>query len=226
MTIQEGISIIRSLINKTSDDNTYTDELLYELLSKARAEILDKEYNKFEFKSNFDRQSICVPMCVSTSHDCECVPVGCKVLRSRFRIPRSLTQRVRDSMEVYTLGEKRLLPMTKEQADSYKWSAIRCKSIGWEIRNQFLILWNADTVNAFPRVVRVDMVPEDVVDLASIPKCDEQGNYTGETCVDPYMVDLKMKAAYEMLAYERVLKFLGIKEQFPHDMTNNTSPVN
>ena len=62
MTIQEGISIIRSLINKTSDDNTYTDELLYELLSKARAEILDKEYNKFEFKSNFDRQSNCVPM--------------------------------------------------------------------------------------------------------------------------------------------------------------------
>ena len=226
MTIQEGISIIRSLINKTSDDNTYTDELLYELLSKARAEILDKEYNKFEFKSNFDRHSICVPMCVSTSHDCECVPVGCTVLRSRFRIPRSLTQRVRDSMEVYTLGEKRLLPMTKEQADSYKWSAIRCKSIGWEIRNQFLILWNADTVNAFPRVVRVDMVPEDVVDLASIPKCDEQGNYTGETCVDPYMVDLKMKAAYEMLAYERVLKFLGIKEQFPQDMTNNASPVN
>jgi hypothetical protein len=226
MTIQEGISIIRSLINKTSDDNTYTDELLYELLSKARAEILDKEYNKFEFKSNFDRHSICVPMCVATSHDCDCVPVGCTVLKSKFRIPRSLTQRVRDSMEVYTLGEKRLLPMTKEQADSYKWSAIRCKSIGWEIRNQFLILWNADTVNAFPRVVRVDMVPEDVVDLASIPKCDEQGNYTGETCVDPYMVDLKMKAAYELMAYERVLKFLGIKEQFPHDMTNNASPVN
>lgn len=116
--------------------------------------------------------------------------------------------------------------MTKEQMDSYKWSAIRSKSIGWEIRNQFLILWNADTVNAFPRVVRVDMVPEDVVDLASIPKCDENGNYTGETCVDPYMVDLKMKAAYELLAYERVLKFLGIKEQFPHDMTNNASPVN
>ena len=133
MTIQEGISIIRSLINKTSDDNTYTDELLYELLSKARAEILDKEYNKFEFKSNFDRHSICVPMCVATSHDCDCVPVGCTVLKSKFKIPRSLTQRVRDSMEVYTLGEKRLLPMTKEQADSYKWSAIRSKSIGWEI---------------------------------------------------------------------------------------------
>jgi hypothetical protein len=35
-----------------------------------------------------------------------------------------------------------------------------------------------------------------------------------------------MKGAYEMMAYERVLKFLGIKEQFPHDMTNNANPTN
>jgi hypothetical protein len=223
MTVQEGIAILRSIVNQTSDDNTYTDEFLYELLAKARAEILDKEYNKFDFKSPFDRENICVPLCVATSHDCDCVPVGCKVLKSKFKVPRSLTMRGRDTMEVYTLGEEKLLPSNKEQMDSFKWSEFRKNAIGWEIRNDFLILWNADIVNGYPRVVRVSMIAEDPVVLASVPKCDSNGNYTGETCADPYIVDLKMKSAYEMLAYQRVLDFLQVKAKFPVDETNNSN---
>lgn len=223
MTIETGISIIRSLINQYSDDSSYTDELLYELVAKARSEIMDKEYNKFEYKSDWDYQHICVPMCVATNHDCDCVPVGCKVLKSKFQLPRPLTARNKNEFYVYTLGGTPLIPMNKRDYDLAQLSDILKDVIGYEIRDKWLILWGADTQRVIPKTLDIKMIPEDVVQLAQVPKCNANGTYTGETCLDPLILDMNMKGAYEMLAYQRVLDYLGVKAKFPDNPSNDSN---
>lgn len=223
MNIAKGISILRNIINQYSDDTSYTDEFLYELLAGARATLISREYNKFEKKSSFDISTFYMPMVVATSIDCECVRYGCKVLKSKFDIPRAILKRNKEAIQVYTLGGREIIPMTQLEYNSALLSPIKQNELGWEIKNKKLLLWNGNPITGSPKIIEIRMIPENIIELANIPKFDANCQLTGETCFDPYILDLPMKQELELAAFQMCLELLNIKAKFPRDYENNAT---
>lgn len=221
MRLEKYISILRNIVNKYSDDDKYTDEFYYELISSARARLISNEYAKFAKKSSFDKITFCMQMCIATSHDCDCVKYGCKVLKSKYKIPRPITSRNVEQIFVATLNGKPINPMTQDDYENAQLSPVKKDTMGFEIKNGMLLLWGADINLVSPRVIEITIIPEDIIELAEVPHCTTNGQLTGETCFDVYALDLPMRKEHDYAALQLCLEMLGIKEKFPQDHTND-----
>ena len=95
MTIGEIIQRIQSLYSKgvNSDDSRLMNRHIYNKLLTVRARLISQEAKKKQRISQWNYQTIpCVELIKVPAHDCPCIPpVGCEILRSKYKLPKPLS---------------------------------------------------------------------------------------------------------------------------------------
>lgn len=93
MTIRELIARVKSSYNAGvgSDDSRLRARLVYSKIKTAYADLLNDVRIRVR-ASDFTRTTIdCVQLVPSTHYECDCLPpLGCKVYRSKYKIPKPL----------------------------------------------------------------------------------------------------------------------------------------
>lgn len=178
MKIGELLSTIRLTIKEITDDSRYTDSYLWSLVVQAKATIVGNNIKNKSFISSWANNRFCMELELVKAEDCSCIPDNsCKVLRSKYKIPRPLVGRYRNAMQVKLL-DGRLLGMIEEyQLKSDSLDPIKSKSLRYSIINQFLYIWRSKTL----KCVYVDGVWENILEWQDIQ--------SQEDCNDIYELD-------------------------------------
>jgi len=115
MIVASHISAIRTMIKEFTDDTLYTDEFLANTLVSARNAIYNEELiKKGRNMSRFSYLSFCTPLVLDTFQDCKCVPsnLGCKVVKTKFEMPKVLIENILVVVEIPLQGVTVLVPLT------------------------------------------------------------------------------------------------------------------
>ena len=165
MKIWELLSTIRVTIKEITDDSKYTDSYLWSLVVQARATVLGNNIKGKSFISSWSSHRFCIELELVKAEDCSCVPDNsCKVLRSKYKIPRPLIGRYRDAMQV-KLMDGRLLGMIEQyQLKSDSLDPIKGEALRYSIINQYLYLWRSKTL----KCIYFDGIWENILDWKDI----------------------------------------------------------
>lgn len=223
-TINQHISALRILIKEQTDDSLYTDQFLYHLLTGATSTLHRRNIEKDRKVSPWNTQSYCISLEVANSHDCSCVPVGCKVLKSKDKIPTPLNSDNGPMMKVYTLDHVEIFRVDEAEQRASMLHPIKKNRLSYSIVNGKIVLWNGNTDHIIPRAITVKGLFNDVTEWASIEACDESGNTTGNCCYDIDNDNFPLDEDFTFAAYGLVLQQLGLALQKKSDDNNNNNP--
>ena len=219
-TIGNHLSNIRGLIKAYGrTQEGYTDEGLYNLFSVCRNEVLSNQLKKFQQVSDVNWYSICMKLEIAISHNCDCVPdsLECKILKSKYKLPSTLTGRNNSKIKLRTVGGKTINIVTEDDWFRKK-DNVNGHYYG-SIVNSYLIIWN---VPLTLKVVLISAIWSDPIELGSIPNCNQDGVVVG-VCFDPMTTPYPLPEEYSRPVYELVLKLLSISLQIPQDQTNDSN---
>ena len=223
-TIGQHIYMLRGFIKQHSDDTPYTDEYLYDLFAKAAAVINERKASDFRKRSPWNMSTYCIGLCVALSHDCPCIPVGCKVLKSVYEIPKPIISRNRDLIWLRTLDYTEIPYVEAEEVFFRQYDLSFRNKLMFSIFNRRVIIWNAaiSDVKFKPKVIQVTGLFEDPSKWSAVQYCNNDGEEQGE-CYDVWSDDFPLDANYDMLAYQYVMEALKIPIQLTDDTTNDSS---
>ena len=95
MTIGEIVQRIQSLYSRgvESDDTRLMQRHIYNKLLTTRAKLISEQAKKKQRVSQWNYQTIsCIELIKVPAHECPCIPpVGCDMLRSKYKLPKPLT---------------------------------------------------------------------------------------------------------------------------------------
>ena len=169
MKIAELLSTIRLTIKEITDDSKYTDSYLWSLVVQARATVLGNNIKGKSFISSWSSHRFCIELELVKAEDCSCVPDNsCKVLRSKYKIPRPLIGRYRDAMQVKLLDGRLLGMIEQYQLKSDSLDPIKGEALRYSIINQYLYLWRSKTL----KCIYVDGIWENILDWQDIQSQD------------------------------------------------------
>jgi hypothetical protein len=218
-TIAKHIGRLRNLINQQSDDSDMTDEYLYALLRDAKAILQKRKADSFHKLSEWDYQEYCIALCKDKAHNCDCIDVGCDVLKSKYPIPRPLIGRNREVISIKTLGGQTLSFASEEdviqnKTDDFK----KDKPAYWIDGDNKLVIWNTLAWKA----IRVRGIFNDPTEWSDIKFCNEDGEEQGP-CYDITDSEFPIDPSLHVPMYEIVLKALSINLQTLDDQTNDAT---
>lgn len=222
-TIGEAIDYVRHEIKETSDDSHYTDQFIYETLLKHRNVLLHNYLVKQKSNNNeLLWQGFCMPLCVSTWHDCDdCVPnLGCAILKSKYPLPNYLYTSDRSFIEVTNLTGSVTYPKTSPNIGKYRaYRRTQNTEEYYSIKNNYLFFVN--NKNNIRVVVYIRMILEDPTQLTLYPICDESG-IESNTCyeVRDLSFNLKPELFSKMLSLTKE-ELLAASLRLPEDNNNN-----
>lgn len=201
------------------DDNIYTDPFLYSLLNGARSMLLEQTYNKVNHISEWEWQQFPVKLVIDKSHMIGCVPVGCDVLRSEYKLPRPLLTNIKSLINVTTFDYTTIPFGTQKDYEHNKYDDFKSVKPLASIVDDYLVIWNNLTL----KMVLVSGIWEDIVQWSSIPQCNESGNYTEQSCFDIKSSPFKISETMKIPIYQLVLEKLNISFKLKEDMTNDSN---
>lgn len=215
--IAAHIDDLRISIRQTSDDSNFSDQFLYKKLLDARAEVYTNQIKKGHKLSEWNYQSFCMPMEVSTYHDCDCIDsIDCKVLKSKFQLPKPLNNRFKSMLEIRNMtGDRRYERATPSQLRRYKHSFTKKNGDYYDIVNNYLIIFDMSGATTF----LIKGLFEDPASVGDITVCGS-GN---EPCYDPLTDDFPLDMNLNNPVYDIAKQKMGITIQFPEDDSNNAN---
>jgi hypothetical protein len=226
MTRNEHIYAIQNIINSgpMSDDNRFSNRLVHHFLKVARALLLKRKVDKYQIDVE-NYQTICMPLCVTKFHDCDCLPnLHCQILRSKYKLPQSISSRWGSILKVSyfdgrTIGYQPLNSQTYSQYSRV--ASTQNKSIGWFIHNDYLYITNTLDLKA----VLISGLFEEPEDVQDYSLCDSSGNESDDACYNPETDSFPIDADLVMPMYEMVLNMMGVAAKYPEDNENNARSV-
>lgn len=220
-TIGIHVATIRSLISEHSDDSKFSDEFLFELFKNAAKRLQYQKAKRWEFLSEWNRKRYCVKLEKAKSHNCECVAVGCDILRTVVEIPKAITGRNFDLIKVYDLnGNKIDQVLPQEQIDNLNDpNGVNQKRTTFSLVNRKIVIWN----NLELKAIEVEQISDDETEWAGITMCDKDGNETEESCFDILNDNYPIDSELVDPAYRMVLELLNLPLQLQEDKTNDAN---
>jgi len=221
-TIATHVSLIRSLISEHSDGSKYSDQFLFELFKNASKRLQYQKARRYEYLSDWNRTRHCLKLEKAKSHNCDCVEVGCDVLKTVYELPKPMTARGGDLIKVFDLNGRRIDQVTpQEQINNLNDpSRIKQTRTAFSIVNKRVVIWNNLTLPA----IEVEEIAEDETEWAGIHLCDpDTGEDTTETCFDVQKDDYPIDAELVEPSYRMVLELLNIPLQLQEDKTNDAN---
>lgn len=212
LTINNELSTIRALLKEVTDDSKFTNSQLYALWRKKRATVLQNGRYK-----DFNRIRFCIALETAKSHNCDCVAVGCDVLKTVNPIPEYLQTPYHSSIKVRTLGGKLIGQTTDEALISEKTDPIKAGSIRWSLNSNYIVIWN----NLDLKAIEVEAIWADPLAWDDIRLCpDEESGDCGEALEMPAGVTEEQSDTIVQL----VIKELYRQKQIPDDRTADLNP--
>lgn len=222
MTLKEHVHAIRNIISKgsASDDSAYSLRLIAHFLNVARAILTEQKADKYTYLSEQSFQSLCVPLELSTFHNCCTIStVDCKVLKSVNPLPKFLNARWGDLAKVMTLvGEV----ISKSSPTSNKYSAYTISNNpakpGWFIHDNHLYVINNKTL----QTVLLNCLFDNPVEIEQL-NCSANNN---ASCPDWYDSEYPIDPDLVSPAYKLVLEMIFNSHRFPPQDTVNDAQDN
>lgn len=229
MTIRELIARVKSSYNGGvgSDDSRLRARLVYSKIKTAYADLLNDVRIRVR-ASDFTRTTIdCVQLEETTPYDCECIPpLGCKVYRSKYKIPKPLFNLGRLQFgPVKTIDGLKEYSILTSQEVTYSSKSKYAHSIEAAfIKNEYLyVVKNPDGVE----VVSITLIPEDPFAVAEFKNMCADCNPVTECVsildtkfnIDPEIVDKVIeKATADTIKY-----YFGVPKDRANDGAEETN---
>ena len=227
VTIGELVQRIQSLYSKgvQSDDSRLKPRQIYSKLTTVRAKLISQQAKKRQKINQWNYQTLpCIELVEASIYDCSCLPqLGCNVLRSKYQIPKPLTDLDKHLIQsVSTIDGSILYGETiLSQLKYRKGAKYTHNNPQYWIDNNYLFV--TDKTGEGPKALRMSYIAEDPLAIESFI------NYCDETCVDcedcesvldkEFAIDNNLvDTLIEMSIQELVILFSQSKE----DMRNDT----
>lgn len=219
-TIGQHISNIRQLIKENSrNPDVYSDQLLYQLLNGARAELLESNANKINHNSEWDWETFPIFLKKDKSHLIGCVEYGCDILRSEYKLPRALLVNNKSMVEFYTFSWKPIVFGTEIDWQNFKYDDVKSKQTNASIINDYVVIWN----NMKLKAILAKGIWEDITDWQSLPLCNEEGDIIQPSCFDPLSKEFPISLSMQDRMYSVVLNKLKVPKGLIEDQTNDSN---
>lgn len=214
-TIAQEISLLRNSIKEVDDDSKYRDSYLYSMWSVARADILYRTLGNKIFITPWAYHRFCIELEKVKSHNCDCVAVGCDVLRSRYKVPKPVSGRFNDALEIQDLDGD-VIGITTEQAlKSDQLDKIKKGKVRATVYNGYIYIWNTLDLKA----IQVNGIWEDVSKWDSIQLCTDD-----IPCFDIYNLDAGISANLRGVVLARTMELLNIPISRKDDDRSDRNP--
>jgi hypothetical protein len=217
-TFAHHVYFIQNIINRgtPSDDNRLSNRLVAHALKSARSRLIKQKLDKTQFISDFSYQKICVPLVVDVYHDCECLgqEVGCKILRSKYKLPNYFTHKQGDTFQALKLNGHQIpkISITSNQYANY--SLASKNKLGYFLENNYVYIINNTVLSTIS--AKAIWEDPDQVSEYSESLCPEIQN-----CKDYLTEEFPIDAELTLSMYQLALEILGITYKFPDDNRND-----
>lgn len=225
MLIKELIQRIQSLYSKgvQSDDTRLTNRHIYNKLLSVRSRLVFQKANKKQTISQWNYQTIpCIELIKVPPHDCPCLPpVGCDILRSKYKIPKPISNTSGELIEWVRTIEKsiKIDRISINAVNSQRGNKYASKTPKYFVENEYLYIVTSPGL----KVISIRGLFEDPIEV------EEFKGYC-DTCIDcPNCIDYLntefpideelIEPMLELAANELVILFSRSIE----DQTNNAS---
>ncbi len=190
MLIRELIDRVKTLYSKgvSNDQTKLSDRHIYNVLLSVRMALLTQQLKKKQRISDWNYTVLpCVELIKVPATECSCLgDLGCDVYRTKFKIPKILTDSNRHYIEFVMSVEngKKFEEVTRQGVlylKGNKYTQVKPKYL---FENGYLYF----PINKSPGIVKIKLLPEDPIEAAKFPSmCD--------ACTD--CVDCKPAFDYE-----------------------------
>ena len=193
MNVGELIQRVQSLYSKgvNSDDSRLTNRHIYNKLLTVRNMLVFRKLNKKQKISAWNYVFIpCIELIKAPAHECPCLPpVGCEILKSKYPLPKPITN-LEDDMVLSVTSIEGSISYDKTTFEAKRFSKgkkFTSKRQDYYIRNGHLyITWVKG-----PRVVSMNMLPKDPIEAINFKGyCDGECNETILITPDDELLDI------------------------------------
>ena len=226
MLISEIIQRVQALYSKgvASDDSRLSSRLIYNKLLTVRARLISQEAKKKQRISQWNYQTIsCIELIQVPAHECPCLPpVGCEILRSKFKLPKPLSGLSGNLIQSVTTIDrsKKLNEISLNAAKSLSGNKYAKSNLNFFIEEGYLYVSTPMSKLQFIRIVGLFEDPMEVRQFESYCtdciECKECIDYELEEFpIDNDMIDPMI----ELTIQELVILF----GQAQQDLTNDSN---
>ena len=220
MTVDKHIAAIRGMLDEYNERGApFTDEQIYHHFSVTAAELHRQKIDRDKSYNAFTINYYCVGLESGVVHDCDCVAVGCTVMRTKNIIPDPVHNKSTPLLRVRTLDHKDIPFVDPSVVNSINLDPVRKNKIHYSVINSRIVLWN--TKNGIPKAILVGGVFIDPLEWANIQLCDEDGNETGETCFNALTQDFPVDGDLLRRIYLLTVQALVPAARKPEDRIND-----
>lgn len=225
MLIGEIIQRIQSLYSKGvhSDDSRLMNRHIYNKLLTVRARLISQEAKKKQRISQWNYQTIpCVELIKVSTHDCPCIPpIGCEILRSKYKLPEPLSGLSGSLIQSVTSIDRSLKidEIVFNAVNSQKGNKYTSKKINYFIYNNYLYITTPTKIS----VVSITGLFEDPIDVnkfigycnTECVECNQCIDYMEENFpIDNDLIDAMIELSFNEL--------IQVFNQNLEDLTNNS----
>lgn len=224
MKIKEIIQRIQSLYSKgvQSDDSRLSDRHVYSKMLTVRSKLISQEAKKKQKINQWNYQTLnCIEVIKAPIHECPCLPpIGCEILRTKYPIPRPLTDLSSHLIQSVTSLDGSVIFseigwIEKKYKSSSKFTS---NKPDYFMKNNFLYITHKSGIKAITLTGLFDD-PLEVENFPSYCECEDCNNCESpldkEFPIDNDLIDTLVDMCKEEL--------IGQFTQMTEDLTNNTS---
>ena len=222
MKVSEIIGLVSVSYNKgvRSDDSRLEPQLVYTRLLSMRQKLIAQQVRRRQKISDWNFMILsCVEMIEVPSHSCTCLPeIGCKVFRTKYRLPKPLTDLNQHIISFVMSIENGMMldESSREEMLYIKGNKYTNKKVKYVIEDGYLFVPFKS-----PGVIKLKFLPENPMDVLLFPSmcpctdCDP--------CLDIMELDFPIdgdliEPLVEMVTASLIQSFSQAQE----DQTNNT----
>jgi hypothetical protein len=130
--------------------------------------------------------------------------------------------RNKDLIRVRTLDGRQIPQVTEDEVKSSKYDDIKKGTLMYSIKNQKILIWNADTIKGRPKAIEVTGYWEDPTEWVGIQFCNEEGDPLAQ-CFDLDEDSFPLDKEYHSMAYDMIMQKLSFPLKLKDDITNDAS---
>lgn len=227
MKVNELIQRVQSLYSKGvhSDDTRLSPIHIYNKMITARSRLLSQEAKKKQKLNRWNYQTMpCIELIRVPKSQCPCLPpVGCQISRTKFKIPKPLTDYNRHLISSVSTVDGDI--MYSETA----WETLKYESsnkytggdpVWFELSEYVYVVQKLG-----PKVIAITGLFEDPLEVVSFPSyCAEKDCVDCDPCTDFNEVDFPIDAdLVDILVEMAVNELISIFPTMIEDTSNNSS---
>jgi hypothetical protein len=220
MILSEELSTIRNLLKEVNNNSNLEDSFIYSLWKQERALVISQELRRYNNVPFYLTKRFCLQLQKVQSVECDCdilQDMGCYILKSVKTIPNYITGGFKDSIQIYTLGNKKIGIIEPEVYKSDMLDPVKSRSMRAMIPNtNKLEIWNNPKNDM--DYVYVRLIPSDPLQLANYLTCD------GITCYDPLNEETTLSEEMAEKVRKLVVDSYRLTLQLPQDQSQDLNP--